>query len=329
VWFSYFASCTGIAEATTCAPGSANFDTVVAVYDAGCGPGSMALLGCNDDFCGLQSKVVFPVTNNGHYLIEVGGYNGAQGNFAISLGCASTFPAPHDACANAILLPVSWAIDGSNWGASNSNAPVCGPQNDVWYKFVAEKTGPCIVTTCNATTGSVGTLDTFVSVFGGTCGALSFIACNDDSCSLKSTVNFNAVAGTTYYVSIGGFSGFVGQFGLKIDQPSYVDLDFWDWGPGTIAFNVSGVGSKYYLFVTTDGTNFPNGWFFGINPTVAEVNYQATAGYPFQDDLFACTIKGPFGPLPPGLTVYGVVFSAAAIGGPANGVSTPKSFTIY
>jgi hypothetical protein len=70
---------------STCGSG---YDTVLAAYGpfADCAdavancvpiiPGDLAV--CNDDSCGLQSEISFG--NGGAYLIQVGGFNGAQGS---------------------------------------------------------------------------------------------------------------------------------------------------------------------------------------------------------------------------------------------------------
>jgi hypothetical protein len=52
LWYVYTASCSGTALASLCGSG---YDTKMAVYDGGtCNP-LPAQIGCNDDFCGLQS----------------------------------------------------------------------------------------------------------------------------------------------------------------------------------------------------------------------------------------------------------------------------------
>jgi hypothetical protein len=79
----------------------------------------------------------------------------------------------------------------------------------MWYTFVAPCTGVQRLNTCGST------FDTVLSVYRGTCGAPSEIACNDDthnsgsSCdnTLQSFVAFNAVAGETLRVRVSGFNG--------------------------------------------------------------------------------------------------------------------------
>ncbi|HET6201330.1 MAG TPA: hypothetical protein VFI25_00860 [Planctomycetota bacterium] len=85
VWYSYLATCTGMARFSFCPPGSAAYDSVIAVYSGPCG--GLALLGCNDDTCGLSSEVVVPVVAGTTYRVRVGGFAGAAaGPFALYIG---------------------------------------------------------------------------------------------------------------------------------------------------------------------------------------------------------------------------------------------------
>jgi hypothetical protein len=72
----------------------------------------------------------------------------------------------------------------------------------VWYTFT-----PSENMTINANTfGS--DYDTGIAVYSGTPGALTFIECNDDAITgflVNSNVNFDAVAGETYYFMVGSF----------------------------------------------------------------------------------------------------------------------------
>jgi hypothetical protein len=85
VWFTWTAGSSGIAHLSLC--GGTSMDSKVAVY-AGAGCPSAPALACNDDFCGLQSSLCFPVTNAQAYTIQLGNYPGAaagSGTFVITL----------------------------------------------------------------------------------------------------------------------------------------------------------------------------------------------------------------------------------------------------
>ncbi|MBI1748195.1 MAG: hypothetical protein HYR55_16655 [Acidobacteria bacterium] len=67
-------------EFTTCAPGSATFDTIIDVRSA---DGS-TLLVSDDHTCGLQSRVIWPAPATGPYRARVRGSGPAAGNFVLA-----------------------------------------------------------------------------------------------------------------------------------------------------------------------------------------------------------------------------------------------------
>jgi len=85
IWYVYTATCNGDATVSLC---GSQFDTRLAVYTgSNCYPTSGRLIGCNDDACGYQSELTFPVTAGSSYLIEVGGYGAQTGQGVISIIC--------------------------------------------------------------------------------------------------------------------------------------------------------------------------------------------------------------------------------------------------
>ncbi|MBI4717908.1 MAG: hypothetical protein HY763_08910, partial [Planctomycetes bacterium] len=75
VWFCWTSPCSGAVQFDTC--GQTTVDTKIAVYSGCACPGTDArLLACNDDACGLQSRVTFPAQTGQSYLIRVGTYPG-------------------------------------------------------------------------------------------------------------------------------------------------------------------------------------------------------------------------------------------------------------
>jgi len=90
VWFVWTASFTGMAEITTC--GLTDDDTKIAVYPvgaAGACPQAGSAIACNDDACGLQSRIAFAAVGGAMYSIQIGrsplagGGASAPGNFKI------------------------------------------------------------------------------------------------------------------------------------------------------------------------------------------------------------------------------------------------------
>ncbi|MBL8898970.1 MAG: hypothetical protein JNM84_15120 [Planctomycetes bacterium] len=78
-WHSFTAPCDGDWVFETCGSG---FDTVVQLYSGTCG--ALTSIQCNDDFCGLQSRVSAPGLTTGQTVyLRVGGFNGAQGAYLV------------------------------------------------------------------------------------------------------------------------------------------------------------------------------------------------------------------------------------------------------
>jgi protocatechuate 3,4-dioxygenase beta subunit len=79
VWYRFVPPVNGIVFLTT---SGSSFDTVLSVYSA-CGGHEYA---CNDDSFGLQSEIKLPAQAGSEYLIRVSGFDGAAGDFVLSLG---------------------------------------------------------------------------------------------------------------------------------------------------------------------------------------------------------------------------------------------------
>ncbi|MFC2175081.1 archaellin/type IV pilin N-terminal domain-containing protein [archaeon] len=85
VWFNYITTCTGTLTADTCGSG---FDTRMALYE-GCDCGTMVIVDCNDDSCGVQSEVTAAVTIGNCYKLRIGGFaEGLGGTGTLTVGCA-------------------------------------------------------------------------------------------------------------------------------------------------------------------------------------------------------------------------------------------------
>lgn len=97
-------------------------------------------------------------------------------------------PPANDDCANAIALTVGTDVNNipittTNVSATNSNPPAPGCASfaggDVWFTVTVPASGSVTLET-NALSGSAVT-DTGMAVYSGTCGALTLLACDDDS----------------------------------------------------------------------------------------------------------------------------------------------------
>lgn len=83
---------------------------------------------------------------------------------------------------------------------TQSGDPDCvGNDHTVWYRFTPTEN-------LNVNANTFGSdYDTSLSVYTGSPGDLTQIACNDDAGSLQSSVTFEAVAGETYFIMVGAF----------------------------------------------------------------------------------------------------------------------------
>jgi hypothetical protein len=118
VWFRFFALCTGTATADIC---NSNFDTRIAVYGPECPGGPDELLVCDDDGCGLQSIVTFPVQQGSFYLIRIGGFADEQGSGMLTLTCEEDVVECDGDLNGDAVVDVEDLLDLlGNWGSSGT-----------------------------------------------------------------------------------------------------------------------------------------------------------------------------------------------------------------
>ena len=123
----------------------------------------------------------------------------------------------NDLCADALPITCGATVSGTTVGATVDGATFCGTSNTapgVWYSFTGN--GDYItLTTCSAVTN----YDTKISVYSGSCAALTCVAGNDDdfACGFsgfQSTVKFLSTTGTNYFILVHGFGSGTGAFEL-------------------------------------------------------------------------------------------------------------------
>lgn len=103
------------------------------------------------------------------------------------------------------------SISGSGTYAFDNNGATTGTEgqdcttinSDLWWEWVADFTGNAVLDTC----GQTG-LDTKVAAYDGTgCPAVgTALACNDDACSLQSSITFPVTSGQIYMLQVGSWS---------------------------------------------------------------------------------------------------------------------------
>ena len=176
---------------------------------------SLIEVASNDDGCDAQSSVTFHATADTSYRIAVDGAGGATGTFSLAWSLLAQ-PANDDFVDGEAVLGTGGTIGGSNVAATAEqgepdDAGVSAPIQSVWYSWTAPADGPVTIDTCGSG------LDTALGVYTGVAvDALTEVASNDDACGSQSLVAFDAVAGSTYLISVDGRGDQVGAFLLDV-----------------------------------------------------------------------------------------------------------------
>jgi len=231
VWYSFTAGpFGGTLSVDTCT--TTAIDSVVSVYSS-CGGSELA---CNDDCggtpCAATASCVGPLTLSGGQtvLIRVSDKGLTGGAFTMNRTFTG-FPPPNDNCTGAITVACPSATSGSTAApASAELAPIAGSscvgpnggesgQNlvvnsaGVWYHLNLPATQTVHADTATAS------YDTSLTVFTGTCGALTCVTVNDDAqgSPFHSKVGWVAQAGQDYFILVHGFGATdIGTFTLNV-----------------------------------------------------------------------------------------------------------------
>jgi hypothetical protein len=199
VWYKITGTGNAV-TATTCG-GTSNYDTRLHIYSGSCA--NPVSVDCNNDNCGLQSTVTWNAVAGTDYFILVDGSANAAGLFTLTISCTG------DNCSSAIPVACGGSISGNTTSAGNDTGfPACpGTGNNfkgVWHSMTATGTGNLTLSLCGAS------WNTYLRVFSGTCGALTCVANNNDSCGTASGLTFSASTGTNYYILISGTGAAIG-----------------------------------------------------------------------------------------------------------------------
>ncbi len=222
IWYSYTAPADGSVTVGTC---GSTLDSVLVAYAGGCG--ALAQVACNDDSnaCAAgsrQSSISFPVSRGATYLVRVAGFNGAVGAGLLTLSYTGCSAPLNDTCAAATpVAEGSFAFSNicavtDGWvdnAAGCSSFGYAQTGSDVWFRYAPTCDGTAWASTCGSS------FDTKVAVYSACpSGPSQAIACNDDSCGIQSTVAFSALAGSSYYVRVGGYNAAQGTGVLSISN---------------------------------------------------------------------------------------------------------------
>jgi PKD repeat protein len=244
VWYKFNPSSDVLLQADTF---GSNYDTVLSVYTGS--RGALTLNGCNDDFNGLQSRVVFRATGGTTYYLLIANCcgTGGTGGGDLHLSLHTLAPPPNDNFGNATAigtLPFSDSADITGATVQKGEPAPCGPlAASVWYAFRP------------ATSGSIsahlnGSFAPLLAVYTGTSlASLSNVGCS----SFGQPLTFHANAGTTYYFQVGDLYGQDSTLQFQLDtapapvagfffnpsDPSIFDtIQFFDGSsdPGSVGF---------------------------------------------------------------------------------------------
>lgn len=177
-------------------------DAVLALFDTD----GVTLLDFNDDFSGLDSRIVFEIPSDGTYFVAIQDFDGAgSATHTYSLSIGEVFP------------PSSTEVEPNDDPAS-ANPVVPGepsvgridPEGDVdFFSFEFDPATAAVVDIAIDAWQSGSTLDAFVELFD-TDGVTS-LAFNDDFNGLDSRIVYPLAEAGTYYVAVTDLGGRGGE----------------------------------------------------------------------------------------------------------------------
>ncbi len=311
IWYHYIASSTG--DVTVTLLGS-EFDTALVIYNGyDCYPKESDIIDRNDDFGGtLQSQITFQATNNGHYTIEVLGYNSDEaGDGVLNITAENGEPNGEPPVSNNDMRYNAKPItEVTNLPFDTTDATQDGPHHcmyspNLWYCYTPSCTGEVTVSLAGSS------FDTMLAVYD-SCDweeiEDTLMKCNDDTAeSRQSEIVFDAVAGNQYLIEVGGYAletgpGFltVSCEGVIPEPPSKDDCE-----------DAKAIGDvKDMPFDTTDATfdgpglcmTSPNIWYCytatctgNVTVSLAGSSYDTMLAvydgcecYPTSNDLIEC-----------------------------------------
>jgi subtilisin family serine protease len=315
LWWSWTAPSTSRVTFDTV---GSSYDTALAVY-TGTSVNGLTSIGSNDNASGVTtSRVQIDAVGGTTYQIAVTGKNNSFGYTALRIG---TVP-PNDDFANAQLitgesLSINATLFSSTKESGERNHTSNAAGHSIWYKWVAPKTAPFVLSAYSTA------IDTIAAVYtGSSLSNLAVIGAVDDPAANPANsdalVKFDATAGTTYYFAIdhaatsGGSPG--GEFILTLNDALWefpandevtsspaVGSDgtiYFGAGSGdeddTNVYAVTSTGTKKWSFTTgesgiigaspavgSDGTVYIGGTdkiFYALNGASGTKKWSVTAG---------------------------------------------------
>jgi hypothetical protein len=205
VWYSFVATTpyhqVTLSNVTNLGGGtSTSTDMGMTVYDATGGCAALTFVATSDP----NTMNVTGLTVSSVYYVRVYGWQSGIQNNSFDI-CVGTLPDPpvNDDCLGAIPITESTdlscdiIVSGTTVDAYASNEDDCSTSNkDVWYVMTASQTNTYKLTVTETT--DYGFSSTYVSIFEGSCGALTQVG----TACFSTTTNVDLTSGSTYYINV-------------------------------------------------------------------------------------------------------------------------------
>ena len=160
----------------------------------------------------------------------------------------------NDLCANAITVTCGSVTAGTTLGATHTGDPSVACTGTgagatfttttlgVFYRFVGVGGSVTMNTCANAS------YDGQIAVYTGACGTFTCVGGDDDGCGQGgggSTVTFNSVSGTTYYLYVSGYGTGAGNFTLTVSCANLPAISGFTPGSGPSSTSVALTGTNF------------------------------------------------------------------------------------
>ncbi len=213
VWYTFTPTVSTNYLLSTCpndAPGTTAANTFISVYTGACD--ALVEAACSSNFCGTRGAVTVPMVAGTTYRIAIGTTGTTNGNISFRISDAT--PPASDTCATAIninaapgfALPFTSAPVDLTFATTDGSDPTscaASQARTIFYTWTAGASGNYVLSTCTSDAPGNTIAASFVSIFSGSCGSLTSVACASTSSCGRGRVTFTATAGTTYTFMIG------------------------------------------------------------------------------------------------------------------------------
>ena len=224
VWWKWRATISGQASVDTFGSG---FNTVLAVHQEI--NGERQRIQCSDDAGDtFQSMATFTAALGTTYWFQVGGFQGAWGDYQLKLLCSACQPRPsHDEPASPVVVDRPTFTHATEVKAATISGtaeprvlPRCSQvSNTVWYRLRPDRDGEVTADTMQSDFDTV--LALYVEPANATLAPAPLLVPQDCNPSAdgteRSRLRFNATAGLAYYFQAGVESGNPGTLVLKVN----------------------------------------------------------------------------------------------------------------